>query len=80
VQGLSVQASAATEVPQVKNAVSLYVNITGIRWDYEAPDNRIAGYVSRKGGDVSEFAIEEGLEECQATQELWKLIGDSIAA
>ena len=49
----------ATDVPRQRHAISLYANISNIRWDYQ-DESKVKGYItnSAAGGDIRSFELD----------------------
>jgi len=49
----------ATEVPRQRHAISLYANISNIRWDY-SDESKVKGYITSTagGGDIRSFELD----------------------
>jgi hypothetical protein len=63
----------AKEVPKASHSLSLYTNITGIRWDYSDP-SLLAGVINTNH-DVREFEIDPStMTKCEIADALWELL------
>ena len=62
------------EVPRARHTISLYANISSIRWDYAAP--AVKGWVtSAAGGGMKAFEMEAHRHtDFQVTNYLWDLM------
>merc|ERR1712169_34901 len=74
-----VQAAKQSEeisVPKIKHALSLYANISCIRWDFNSTD-RVKGYISVAGnGAVRPFDLDKHqMSEYEISNYLWNLTG-----
>lgn len=49
----------ATDVPRQRHAISLYANISNIRWDYQ-DEAKVKGYITstQAGGDIRSFELD----------------------
>lgn len=49
----------ATDVPKQRHLISLYANISNIRWDYQDED-KVKGYITstQAGGDIRSFELD----------------------
>jgi hypothetical protein len=55
-----------------RHAVGLYVNISGIRWDYDAPADEIKGALA-KNGSVIEVNVQTK-DRFAIADNLWNMI------
>ncbi|CAM9371687.1 unnamed protein product [Choristocarpus tenellus] len=65
-----------TNMPRVQNSISLYANITDIKWNYEADPGMVAGWFMPKGSDtVQGFQFSAtGRSEFEVANKLWDII------
>jgi len=68
----------AVEVARLRHSISLYANISSLRWDYSSP--RVKGWVtSASGRGMRAFEMEQGAQtEFTQCNHLWELM-DSVA-
>ena len=72
---MSMEQQLAVDVPHVKHSISLYANVSGIRWDYESP--AIEGVISLEGKeeDSATFKLDPKINsEYFTANYLWDLI------
>ncbi|KAK4537318.1 hypothetical protein CDCA_CDCA12G3343 [Cyanidium caldarium] len=66
--------SVRTDIPSLKHALSLYVTISNIRWNYRCDGTQVQGYVAReRDNDVLPFRFAHG-DPVQVADRLWSLI------
>uniref|UniRef100_A0A7S4K4J3 Kinetochore protein Spc24 n=1 Tax=Paramoeba aestuarina TaxID=180227 RepID=A0A7S4K4J3_9EUKA len=66
-------APAELDVPKVKNELTLFVNISNIKWDFDS--QRVRGYITGPK-DVKKFDIDpKKCSEFETANLLWDLIG-----
>jgi len=74
-EDLSVKADKIEEqkviqMPRVKDALSLYITISKIRWDYDTAN--ISGFVATEN-DVRPFEMDPSLSQFETVNRLWTL-------
>ncbi|KAK4533589.1 hypothetical protein CCYA_CCYA18G4471 [Cyanidiococcus yangmingshanensis] len=63
-----------TDIPSLKHALSLYVTISCIRWNYRCEQTQVEGYVARDcENDVRPFRFRHG-DPVDTADRLWALI------
>jgi prophage DNA circulation protein len=63
-----------TDIPSLKHALSLYVTISCIRWNYRCEQTQVEGYVARdRENDVRPFHFRHG-DPVDTADRLWALI------
>ncbi|CAM9875759.1 unnamed protein product [Discosporangium mesarthrocarpum] len=64
------------EMPRVQNSISLYANVTDIRWNYDAEPGKLAGWLAPKGSDsVQGFQfVTTGRSDFEVANKLWDII------
>ncbi|BAM79682.1 hypothetical protein CYME_CMG186C [Cyanidioschyzon merolae strain 10D] len=63
-----------TDIPSLKHALSLYVTISRIRWNYRCDQTYIEGYVAQeRENDVRPFRFQHG-DAVATADRLWALI------
>ena len=66
--------SVRTDIPSLKHALSLYVTISNIRWNYRCDGTQVQGYVAReRDNDVLPFRFAHG-DPVHVADRLWSLI------
>ena len=62
------------EVPRARHAISLYANISSIRWDFSS--NKVKGFItSAAGSGIKSFELEPSQQsECAVVNSLWDLM------
>ena len=73
---LDLERKRGQEIPRLKHAISLYANITGIKWQYGGKDGVLAGTISLPNREeVHQFAIDpEVTPMFNATNMLWDIM------
>ena len=73
----AVTARSRADVPRVKHSISLYANISNIKWDYDAP--HLAGHVA-SGDAVRGFSIDPSRNSDFAiANQLWAIVDGASA-
>lgn len=64
------------DIPRLKHAISLYANITGIKWDYGGQAGVLAGTISLPNREeIQQFTIDPNVTPMfDATNQLWDLM------
>lgn len=70
-QLMELKQSKLVEIPLIKHALSLYANITNLRWHYDS-DASVKGYVT-KIDDVRQFDVKER-DPVKLADTLWGLM------
>mmetsp|Transcript_75608 Transcript_75608/g.182731 ORF Transcript_75608/g.182731 Transcript_75608/m.182731 type:complete len:194 (+) Transcript_75608:192-773(+) len=68
-----VDAEASEDIPRIRYAISLYANVTNIRWDFEREDV-LAGYIAPPNGMPKPFEIGH-MSDFEVASRLWELMG-----
>ncbi|GMI32817.1 hypothetical protein TeGR_g7406 [Tetraparma gracilis] len=70
-----IEGEKAGELPRIKHAISLYANITGIKFDYSAEDGMLAGTIAVPGREeIHTFKVDGSLPPKQIADQLWALM------
>lgn len=66
--------SVKTDIPSLKHALSLYVTISHVRWNYRGQGTEVQGYVAKqRENDVVPFRFARG-EPVDTADRLWSMI------
>ena len=67
--------STKTEVPRIQHLISLYANITKIKWNYNADDDAVKGYFVLPDENIDPISFERGdLSDQELADNLWSRI------
>lgn len=74
--GEALKQREAVEVPRARHKISLFANISSIRWDYQGTDDAtLKGYVLN-GEQMEQFAVDtRAKNDFAAINQLWGLVG-----
>jgi hypothetical protein len=69
-----IEASKMAEVPRIKHAISLYANITGIKFDYSV-EGALAGTIALpEREEVHAFEVDAGKSGFEIAESLWGMM------
>eukprot|EP00743_Colponemidia_sp_Colp-15_P004999 GILK01005385.1.p1 GENE.GILK01005385.1~~GILK01005385.1.p1 ORF type:complete len:216 (-),score=60.59 GILK01005385.1:206-817(-) len=73
----AVQESEIKDIPQIRSTISLFANISGIKWDYSSTE--VAGFIVKDNSqDVNRFRVNPKEHSTYfTTNYLWDLLADS---
>ncbi|CAM9886658.1 unnamed protein product [Phaeothamnion confervicola] len=71
----------ATDMPRVQNAISLYANVSGIRWHYDCDPEHLAGWISAPESDAVQAFVFDLVSEDRFSiaNRLWSLMDETTA-
>eukprot|EP00618_Florenciella_parvula_P014269 CAMPEP_0119508638 /NCGR_PEP_ID=MMETSP1344-20130328/28182_1 /TAXON_ID=236787 /ORGANISM="Florenciella parvula, Strain CCMP2471" /LENGTH=242 /DNA_ID=CAMNT_0007545393 /DNA_START=1 /DNA_END=729 /DNA_ORIENTATION=+ len=78
-EGGAVQSHHELEIPRVSYSISLYANITGIKWDYNREEGTLAGVVGDEGSQTLrafDLSKDEGMTRYEMAEKLWDMLED----
>eukprot|EP01138_Halocafeteria_seosinensis_P016427 gb/GECG01016758.1/.p1 GENE.gb/GECG01016758.1/~~gb/GECG01016758.1/.p1 ORF type:complete len:222 (+),score=51.42 gb/GECG01016758.1/:1-666(+) len=70
------KADTEARIPRVKHTLSLYANISNIRWDYDN-DDKISGYIAPPSSAVTPFEFDADTDSFELADRLWELIDEA---
>ncbi len=66
------KSSKLVEIPAIRHALTLYANITNLRWNYDAPLDVVRGFIALDD-DVRHFDIAEK-DSVRVADQLWGMM------